>query len=131
MTPKNMDQIRVYRDTTNTRPPLFVVEYKPAHILSIGNLLWGLRDDMDIREVIMRDTVPGGLDERSKQNSDEVVAAVVTQMFHYMIQCRVDYSYITMGEAFVFLQVQEDQPTTLYYHFTVPKGEADVQGDPK
>ena len=97
MRPKNMDQICVYENTNDTRIPLFIVEYKPAHKLSIG--------DMDIQEVIVSDTIPVDLGERSKQNSDEVVAAVVTQTSHYMIQCGLEYSYITIGEAFVFLQI--------------------------
>jgi hypothetical protein len=85
MRPKNADQICVYKDTSGTRTPLFIVEYKPPHKLSVGYLLWGLRDDMSIREVIERDIIPMDLKERLEHNSDEVVAAVLTQTFHYMI----------------------------------------------
>ena len=86
MRPKNTDQICVYKDTSGTRTPLFIVEYKPPHKLSVGDLLWGLREDMSILEVIERDTIPTDLKERLEHNSDEVVAAVLTQTFHYMIQ---------------------------------------------
>jgi hypothetical protein len=71
---------------------------------------------MSILEVIECDTIPTELKERSEHNSDEAVAAVLTQTFHYMIQCGLEYSYITTGEAFVFLRIKEEDPTTLYYH---------------
>jgi hypothetical protein len=59
------------------------------------------------------------------------VAAVLTQTFHYMIQCGLEYSYITTGEAFVFLRIKEEDPTTLYYQVTVPKEEANMNEDPQ
>ena len=46
--------------------------------------------------------------------------AVATQTFHYMIENGLKYSYITTGEAFVFLRIEENDPTTLYYHVAVP-----------
>jgi len=48
-----------------------------------------------------------------------------------MIQCGLEYSYITTGEAFVFLRIKEEDPTTLYYHVTVPNEEADMHEDPQ
>jgi multidrug efflux pump subunit AcrA (membrane-fusion protein) len=74
MRPKNTDQICIYKDTSGRRTPLFIIEYKPPHKLSVGDLLWGLREDMSILEVIERDTIPTDLKERSEHNSDEVVA---------------------------------------------------------
>ena len=85
---------------------------------------------MSILEIIERDTIPTDLKERLEHNSDEVVAAVLTQTFHYMIQCGLEYSYITTGETFVFLRIKEEDPTTLYYHVTVPKEEVDMHEDP-
>jgi len=73
---------------------------------------------MSILEVIERDTIPTDLKERLEHNSDEVVAAALTQTFHYMIQCGLEYSYITTGETFVFLRIKEEDPTALYYHVT-------------
>ena len=64
MRPKNTDQICVYKDTSGTQTPLFIVEYKPPHKLSVGDLLWVLREDMSILEVIERDTIPPDLKER-------------------------------------------------------------------
>ena len=94
---KNINQICVYKNINNTQIPFFIVEYKPVYKLLIG--------DMDIQEVIVSDTIPVDLGERLKQNLNKVVAAVVTQISHYMIQCGLKYSYITIGEAFVFFQI--------------------------
>ena len=58
---------------------------------------------MDIWKVIVRDTISIDLGKRLKQNLDKVVAAIVTQMFYYMIQYGLKYSYITTKEAFIFL----------------------------
>jgi hypothetical protein len=85
MRPKNTDQIYVYKNTGGTRTPLFIVEYKPPHKLSVGDLLWGLREDMSILEVIERDIIPTDLKKRLEHNSDEVVTAVLTQTFYYMV----------------------------------------------
>jgi hypothetical protein len=57
------------------------------------------------------------------------VAAVSMQTFHYMIQCGLEYSYITTGEAFVFLPIKEEDPTILYYQVTVPREEVDMHED--
>ena len=48
------------------------------------------------------------------------MAAVVTQTFSYMIESGLQYGYIHTGEAFVFLHVKHDDPTTVYYHLSVP-----------
>ena len=82
-------------------------------------------------EVIKHDIIPTDLKERLEYNLDKIVAAVLMQMFYYMIQCGLEYSYITTGETFVFLRVKEEDPTTLYYHVTVPKEEVDMHEDPQ
>ena len=58
--------------------------------------------------------------EKLQYNADKLVAAVVTQAFHTMTDFGLEYSYITTGEAFVFLWIQRDDPITLYYHLFVP-----------
>jgi hypothetical protein len=82
-------RIRIKSVSTRTpaaREPLSSSSsYKPPHKLSVGDLLWGLREDMSILEVIERDIIPTDLKERLEHNSDEAVAAVLTQTFHYMI----------------------------------------------
>ena len=38
-----------------------------------------------------------------------------------MIDNGLEYSYISTGQAFVFLRVLEDDPTTVYYYLAEPK----------
>jgi len=40
-----------------------------------------------------------------------------------MIKNGLEYSYITTGEAFVFLRIDWDDPTILLYHVAVPSDE--------
>jgi hypothetical protein len=58
--------------------------------------------------------------EKLQYNADKLAAAVATQTFHTMIESGLEYGYITTGEAYVFLQVREDEPQTLYYHVSIP-----------
>jgi len=44
-----------------------------------------------------------------------------------MIENGLEYSYMTNGEAFIFLRVREDDPTTVYYYLAEPNREADEQ----
>lgn len=36
-----------------------------------------------------------------------------------MIENGLEYSYITTGEAFIFLRIEENDPTTLHYYVAV------------
>ena len=129
------DQFCVYGHQGETQKLLFLVEYKPPHKLSIGNLRAGLRD-MDLEaEVINRITIPSYVekpeeemttdDEDAKQeklqyNADKLIGAVATQVYDSMIDYGLEYSYLTTGEAVIFFQVREDNSETLYYHLSVP-----------
>ncbi|KAJ5847121.1 hypothetical protein N7534_010790 [Penicillium rubens] len=59
-------------------------------------------------------------------HSTRLVAAVVTQIFSYMIDSGLQYGYICTGEAFVFLRIPED-PTVVQYYLCVPN--QDVQAN--
>ncbi|MCJ1240912.1 hypothetical protein MMC14_008916 [Varicellaria rhodocarpa] len=134
------DQFCVYREINGTQRLLFLVEYKPPHKLSIGNLRAGLRD-MDLKkEVFDRVKIPVYKEKPEEQmtpadedirqeklqyNADKLVAAVVTQTFHAMIDFGLEYSYITTGEAFVFLRIRWEDPVTLYYHLFIPGEDAE------
>ncbi|THC88428.1 hypothetical protein EYZ11_012121 [Aspergillus tanneri] len=50
-----------------------------------------------------------------------VVAAVITQTFSYMIHGGLEYGYACTGEAFIFLRVLYDNPSTVYYYLSVPE----------
>ena len=126
---KHADQYCVYKSSDDKHYLLFIIEYKPGHKLSTGNIRAGFKS-MDVKvDVIDRYDLPAYNEEeaRLQYNADKLVAAVATQTYHYMILNRLRYSYITNGEAFVFLHVTDNDPTTLYYHVTVPKEE--IQND--
>jgi hypothetical protein len=133
------DQYCIYKDEGGNRELLFLIEYKPPHKLTIGNLI-GFRK-MDLKkEVIDRIDIPApipidqtdaeaeAVTVRLQYNADKVAVAVATQTFHYMIENGLEYSYIATGEAFVLLHIEEDDPTTLHYHVTVPSDEVDDDG---
>ena len=57
-------------------------------------------------------------------NADKFAVAVATQASYHMIQNRLEYGYITTGEAFVFLYVKDNDPTTPYYYMVVSSEDA-------
>ncbi|KAL2357208.1 hypothetical protein BJ546DRAFT_1113171 [Cryomyces antarcticus] len=59
----------------------------------------------------------------------KLVSAVLTQTYGYMLENGLEYSYVTTGEAFMFLWIRENEPHTLYYHLTEPNVEAGADTD--
>ena len=132
--PRNADQICVYKEADGTQSLCMVVEYKPAHKLSVFNLRAGLlradRGSMNIPEdVINRITIPIDPEDKFVYHSERLTAAALTQTYEYMIENGLEYSKLTTGEADVFLQIKEDEPHTLYYHLTEPNIEAEAQSE--
>lgn len=63
-----------------------------------------------------------------KVNAGRLVAAVMTQTFHFMVECGTQYGYITTGEAYVFLYIKpEDNAKTVFYHLAEPKEDVNAQ----
>lgn len=63
---------------------------------------------MDIYEdVVNRATIPVLADEAAmfEYHADRLATATVTQTFDYMIQAGLTYSYLTTGEAIIFLKL--------------------------
>ncbi|THV49903.1 hypothetical protein BGAL_0174g00210 [Botrytis galanthina] len=115
----------------------FVIEYKPPHKLTLAILRLGLQD-MNIKDIIDKvivsdnsngdTTLAGNTDPQTFQYyADRLVASVITQTFSNMIQGRTQYGYITTGEAFVFLHIKPEDPTTVYYHLAEPRNDVMVQ----
>ncbi|KAJ5186454.1 hypothetical protein N7449_011218 [Penicillium cf. viridicatum] len=48
-----------------------------------------------------------------------LIAAVVTQIFSYMIDSGVQYGYIYTGEAFCFLYIPKDDPAVVQYFLCI------------
>lgn len=129
----NADQFCVFKNQDSSRQLAFLVEYKPPFRLSADNLTRGFRP-LDFDYLLSTPTMPPQKEEgedpavteaRLQYTAEQLVAAVVTQTFDYMIRSGLEYSYITTGEAFVFLHVREDDPSTAYYHLTMPGEDID------
>lgn len=108
------DQFCVYNKGPERKVPALIIEYKAPHKLSLAHIKAGLQD-MDLDEVVrvQKEESPEVLCRR-------VVAAVITQTFSYMINAGLEYGYVCTGEAFIFLRVLHDNPTTVYYYLLVP-----------
>ncbi|KXJ84902.1 hypothetical protein Micbo1qcDRAFT_128908, partial [Microdochium bolleyi] len=91
--------------TTKCAHLAFVVKYKPPHKLTLPYLHTSLRE-MDIQqEVVNRSTIPTDKDELFSYHANRVVATALSQTYHYIITGGLTYSYMTTGEAIIFLKV--------------------------
>ena len=128
------DQICVYKHDSgdsNRRTCAYVIEYKAPHKLTQPHLRVGLHPMNVYQDVVNRPTIPTTADmhELFKYHAELLTAAAVTQTFHYMIEAGLEYSYLTTGEAIIFLKVDWTAPISLYYHLAEPGPEADSQPD--
>ncbi|KAJ6134491.1 hypothetical protein N7523_000813 [Penicillium sp. IBT 18751x] len=101
------------------RPVL--LEFKAPHKVTIPELVAGLHQTDLARDVIDQEG------DTFEFYATRLVAAVVTQVFSYMIDIGVRYGYICTGEAFVFLHIPKDDPTVVQYFLCIPN--QDVQAD--
>ena len=128
------DQICVYKygeDDLDLRKLAFIVEYKAPHKLTLPHLRLGLREVNVYQDVVNRATkpVPKYTELLFQYYADRLSAAAVTQTFHYMIEGGLEHSYLTTGEAIVFLKIDWADPTTLYYHMAEPSEEVRAHRD--
>ncbi|KAF4883432.1 hypothetical protein CGCF415_v015742 [Colletotrichum fructicola] len=108
------DQFCIYRTSDGRNVPALAIEYKAPHKLRRDEVVTGLESEIrPERDVINKDGEGFAFASRS------LVAAVVTQLFSYMISKGIRYGYVCTGEAFVFLHIPDD-PTIVYYSVRVP-----------
>ncbi|KAK6858986.1 hypothetical protein PG995_004839 [Apiospora arundinis] len=123
------DQICIYRqegETSTQRTMLYLNEYKAPHKITPQHLRVGLRSIDIYKEVVNRATIPTAADPEAlfQCHSERLVAAAITQTFHYMIEGGLEYGLVTTGEAIVFfLKVDWSDPKTLLYHLAEPRAE--------
>ncbi|RYP19772.1 hypothetical protein DL766_008357 [Monosporascus sp. MC13-8B] len=111
---KLADQFCIYRTSDGRNIPALAIEYKAPHKLTRDEIVSGLASEIQPeRDVINKDGEDFAFASRS------LVAAVVTQLFSYMLGRGIQYGYICTGEAFVFLHIPDD-PTIVYYSVCVP-----------
>jgi hypothetical protein len=109
-----------------------VIEYKLSHKLSVYNLQAGLLQadsgSMNLlKDVINQPTISTDPEEKFIYHSEWLVAAALTQTYRYMVKNGLEYSYLTTGEVYVFLQIIESELYTLYYHLAESNAEAEAQ----
>ncbi|KAK6850467.1 hypothetical protein PG987_000101 [Apiospora arundinis] len=89
------DQICIYRqegETSTQRTMLYLNEYKAPHKITPQHLRVGLRSIDIYKEVVNRATIPTAADPEAlfQCHSERLVAAAITQTFHYMIEGGLD-----------------------------------------
>jgi len=102
----------------------YLIGYKAPHKLTLSYLRSSLQD-LDISEVVKCLVVPKKelAEETASFNywAKKLTAAALAQTFHYMIEGGLEYSFLTTGEAMVFLKVDWADSNTLYYHLAEPE----------
>jgi tRNA A-37 threonylcarbamoyl transferase component Bud32 len=108
------DQFCIYRISDGRNVPAVAIEYKAPHKLSRDEIVTGLASEIQPeRDVINKDGEGFAFASRS------LAAAVVTQLFSYMVGKGIQYGYVCTGEVFIFLHIPND-PTIVYYSVCVP-----------
>ncbi|GLB09318.1 hypothetical protein AtubIFM57258_005236 [Aspergillus tubingensis] len=110
---RRADQFCVYVISDDQRVPVYAVEYKAPHKLSLAEILAGLHE-MDLeKDVINADG------DSFEYHATRLVAAVITQLFSYMVDVGVQHGYICTGETFICLRITDD-PSVVQYYLLVP-----------
>ncbi|KAJ5041339.1 hypothetical protein NUH16_011175 [Penicillium rubens] len=118
---RRADQFCVHLVADERQIPVYAVEFKAPHKVTIPELVAGLHQIDLARDVIDQEG------DTFEFYATCLVAAVVTQIFSYMIDSGVQYGYICTGEAFVFLHIPKDDPTVIQYFLCIPN--QDVRAD--
>ncbi|KAK2782564.1 hypothetical protein FQN53_009697 [Emmonsiellopsis sp. PD_33] len=94
--------------------PAIAIEYKAPHKLTQAEMAMGLLKEIRPAQDVIN------------QESDDVefccrrlVAAVITQLFSYMVRKGVRYGYVCTGEAFIFVHIPDD-PSSVQCALCVP-----------
>ncbi|ODM19323.1 hypothetical protein SI65_05941 [Aspergillus cristatus] len=117
---RRADQFCVHIVAGERRIPAYAVQFKAPHKLTLAELIAGLHEMEPARHVIDRES------DTFEFHAMHLVAAVITQIFSYMVDSGIQYGYICTGEAFVSLHIPND-PALVYYYLSVPN--RDVQMD--
>ncbi|KAI2734239.1 hypothetical protein DTO013E5_10111 [Penicillium roqueforti] len=118
---RRADQFCVHSVANERHKPVYAVEFKAPHKVTIPELVAGLHQIDLAHDVIDQEG------DTFEFYATRLIAAVVTQIFSYMIDSGVRYGYICTGEAFVFLHIPKDDPTMVQYFLCIPN--QDVQAD--
>ena len=109
------DQFCIYVMADGSKIPVISIEYKPPHKVPLIQIIAGLQGEIHPAQEVI-DKEGDDFDFLSKS----LVAAVITQLFSYMVQRGIQWGYIYVGEAIIFLHIPGD-PTTVLYHLSIPR----------
>lgn len=119
--PTNADQISVVKRRGGGNTVSFLIEYKSPYKLPKEVLREGIRDGMDLeQDIINRPAFSNDEVEKFREQAEQAVAAVITQLYSYMLKAGIEYGYLSTGEIYLFLQIRPAEPQSLYYHFAEP-----------
>ncbi|KAK3933949.1 hypothetical protein QBC46DRAFT_400881 [Diplogelasinospora grovesii] len=108
------DHFCIYGTSDGANIPKTAIEYKAPHKLTQDEIIMGLVSEIQPeRDVINKDGEDFAFTSRA------LAAAVVTQLFSYMIGKGIQYGYVSTGQTFIFLYIPDD-PTIVYYYVSVP-----------
>ncbi|KAJ5117549.1 hypothetical protein N7448_011181 [Penicillium atrosanguineum] len=115
------DQFCVYNipnesSESSHRVAAYIKEYKSPHKVTLGHIYEGL-GDMDVDEVIKQKD-----DEPLKVCFQRALVGLLSQPFDYMVRAGTQVGVFSTGEADIYLRIDDD-PSTLFYHLSVPKGD--------
>ncbi|KAL1969138.1 hypothetical protein VTN77DRAFT_392 [Rasamsonia byssochlamydoides] len=112
----------IQRRNNEQRIPIFAIEFKTPKKLSVPVLIAGFQEMQPARDVI--DKKPDSFESWAKR----LVAAAITEFYSYMVSRGVRHGYIFTGEAFLFLHIPYDDPSSAQCHLSIPSRDV-VDGD--
>ncbi|CEJ83111.1 hypothetical protein VHEMI03138 [[Torrubiella] hemipterigena] len=108
------DQFCIYRTSDGRNIPVLAIEYKAPHKVGIDEIVTGLESEIQPdRDVINQDV------DSFASSSRALSAAVVTQLFSYMVGKGIPYGYFCTGQILGFLHIGDD-PATVQVALRVP-----------
>ena len=125
------DRVCVFKSISDVNTLLFLIEYKSSHKLFITNLRRELRHINLHKEMIQQYKRSTNSKNRQQHDANELMKKVITQIFHYMIENDVQYSYISIEKTFIFLWIKKDNSTKIYYHLITSNQELNVTENSK
>ncbi|KGO73162.1 hypothetical protein PITC_003490 [Penicillium italicum] len=119
------DQFCVYNipnesSESTHRVAAYIKEYKSPHKVTLGHIYEGL-GDMDVDEVIQQND-----NESLKPRFQRALIGLLSQPFDYMVRAGTQVGVFSTGEADIYLRIDDD-PSTLFYHLSVPKGDVGIE----
>ncbi|KAL8760650.1 MAG: hypothetical protein Q9184_003177 [Pyrenodesmia sp. 2 TL-2023] len=121
--PVNADQFCVYNHCEGGQPLLsHVIELKAPHKMRGQVLRNSVKHEAIINVAKVRDRydIPVDEGEKAVYYGQRLLAAATAQTYDYMLDCACLYGCIVTGETLIFLKIDENDTTTLYYHIADP-----------